>query len=105
MLNRNGTIQIHGRFDGTGEPTWEATDWADYVAADVREFLGELEAAGRVKAPSVTPRATPTTLTYRVLASIAATAVKTVHPSRSSRATSTVVARTVHSTCSAFQRR
>ncbi len=80
MLNRNGTIQIHGRFDGAGAPPWDATEWADYVAADPREFLGRLESAAGLKAPGVTPRATPTTLTYRVLAAIAATAVKTVHP-------------------------
>ena len=79
-LNRNGTIQIHGRFDGKEVRDWEPTEWDEYLASDPREFLLRLEAAAGLDAPSTTPASTPTTLTYRVLAAVAATAVMSVHP-------------------------
>lgn len=79
-LNRNGSIQIWGRFDGQPEIDWQPTPWDDYVRSDPRDFLGRLETAAGLIAPATVPPATATTLTYRVLAALAATAIKSVHP-------------------------
>lgn len=79
-LNRNGTIQVHERFDGRPAEGWEPTPWQEYLSADPRSFLLRLEEAAGLRPPSTTPSSTPTTLTYRVLAAVAATAVLTVHP-------------------------
>src|SRR5579875_1503510 len=37
-LNRVGTIQVHGRFDGC-PPEWPATPWDEYLRSDPRMFL------------------------------------------------------------------
>ena len=79
-LNRNGTIQIHGRFDGQEVRDWEPKPWSAYLSSDPYEFLLRLEAAAGLQAPASTPPSTPRTLTYRVLAAVAATAVMSVHP-------------------------
>ena len=79
-LNRNGSIQIAGRFDGRPEIDWQPTSWDDYVRADPRDFLVRLETAAGLVAPTTVPPATETTLTYRLLAGLAATAIKSVHP-------------------------
>lgn len=79
-LNRNGTIQVCCRFDGLKNHSWKPTEWVDYLADDPRKFLERLELASGLKAPAKPPSATPTTLTYRVLACIAALSFKTVHP-------------------------
>ena len=78
-LNRNGTIQVPDRFDGR-RSDWQPTQWDEYFRADPREFLVRLEAAAGLPAPGQLPAATPMTLTLRVLAAIAATGVKSVHP-------------------------
>lgn len=79
QLNREGTIQVHERFDGR-EPTWPMMPWDTYYRADPRLFLYRLEAEAGLPAPSSVPVATPTTLTLRVLAAIAATGLKSVEP-------------------------
>lgn len=78
-LNRDGTIQVHGRLDG--KPIeWEPTTWIEYLAADPREFLERLEGAAGWPAPRQVPASTPETLTYRVLAALAAIGTKTINP-------------------------
>jgi hypothetical protein len=79
-LNREGTIQVLGRFDGRPADEWRPTEWGEYLFAEPRGFLDRLERAAGLSAPSQVPGATPRTLTYRVLAAIAATAFKSVHP-------------------------
>lgn len=79
-LNRHGTIQVLERFDGRPSANWPPTEWDAYLRADPREFLHRLEHAAGLPQPPHVPPATPTTLTYRILAAIAATAVKAVHP-------------------------
>ena len=79
-LNRVGTIQVLDRFDGRPADAWRPTEWSEYVFADPRAFLERLERAAGLSAPPQVPSATPTTLTYRVLAAIASTAFKSVHP-------------------------
>lgn len=79
-LNRVGTIQVLGRFDGRPADEWRPTDWTEYLFADPRQFLDRLDRSAGLPSPSQVPSATPTTLTYRVLAAITATAFKTVHP-------------------------
>lgn len=79
-LNRVGTIQILDRFDGRSPVDWRPTEWSEYLLADPRSFLIELERDAGLTAPVRVPRATPTTLTYRLLAAIAAMAFKSVHP-------------------------
>ena len=78
-LNRNGTIQVLERFDGA-RSVWEPTAWDAYFRSDPREFLGRLEAAAGLVARHGVPAATPRTLTLRVLAAIASTAVKSIAP-------------------------
>lgn len=79
-LNRQGTIQVLKRFDGRPADSWGPVEWDDYLRADPHDFLHELEEAAGLPAPAEVPASTPTTLTYRVLAAIASTAVKSVHP-------------------------
>jgi hypothetical protein len=73
-LNRAGTIQVHGRFDGHDRIGWEPTTWDEYNGSDPAMFIKRLERAAGLPSPSRARPATPTTLTYRVLAAIAATA-------------------------------
>ncbi len=80
QLNRNGTIQVHDRFDGRTADEWEPTEWDDYLRADPRSFLDRLERAAGLSTPSHVPPSDPMTLSYRVFAALAATAVKSVHP-------------------------
>ena len=80
QLNRNGTIQVHDRFDGQPGDEWPLTEWIDYLAADPGEFLDRLERASGLPAPAHVPPSDPTTLTYRLLAALAATGLKSVHP-------------------------
>lgn len=79
-MNRNGTIQVHHRFDGESVADQLYITWDDYLRADPRAFLDRLERAAGLPAVHKVPAATPMTLTYRVLAAIAASAVKSVHP-------------------------
>lgn len=79
-LNRVGTIQVLDRFDGRPADEWRPTEWTDYLFADPRAFLDRLERAAGLPTPAQVPSATSRTLTYRVLAAIAATAFKSVHP-------------------------
>lgn len=79
-LNRVGTIQVLERFDDRTADAWQPTEWSEYLLAEPRGFLDRLERAAGLPAPSHVPSSTPRTLTYRVLAAIAATAFKSVHP-------------------------
>ncbi len=80
QLNRNGTIHVLERFDGLPVDDYDSIRWDEYLRADPREFLHRLEVAAGLPSPAEVPAATPSTLTYRVLAAIASTAVKSVHP-------------------------
>ena len=55
-------------------------EWEEYLAADPREFLHRLEVGAGLPVPPQVPPANATTLTYRILAAIASTPVKSVHP-------------------------
>ena len=79
-LNRVGTIQVLERFDGRPADGWRPTEWSEYLFAEPRGFLDRLEREAGLPTPSQVPSSTPRTLTYRVLAAIAATAFKSVHP-------------------------
>ena len=79
QLNRSGTIQVHERFDQGRVDGWEPTEWDEYLRADPRNFIDRLERAGGLTRPAHVPSSVPMTLTCRVLAALAATAVKTVH--------------------------
>jgi len=80
QLNRNGRIHVLERFDGRPPDAWEPTTWEEYMGADPREFLRRLEIAAGLPEPHEVPSATPATLIYRVLAAVASTAIKSVHP-------------------------
>ncbi|HSH62027.1 MAG TPA: hypothetical protein VK988_20740 [Acidimicrobiales bacterium] len=58
----------------------QSVEWDEYLRADPREFLHRIEVAAGLPGPHQVPAATPATLTYRILAAIASTAVKSVHP-------------------------
>ncbi|MDQ3483926.1 MAG: hypothetical protein M3445_00670, partial [Actinomycetota bacterium] len=79
-LNRHGTIQVLDRFDGRPVDDFRPVEWDEYLRADPREFLHRLETAAGLPLPQQVPAATHATLTYRLLAAIASTAVKSVHP-------------------------
>lgn len=78
-LNRHGTIQIRERFDEQ-PATSDPFTWDRYLRADPHQFLHHLEQTAGLRAPAQVPAVTPMTLTYRVLAMIAATATKSVRP-------------------------
>jgi hypothetical protein len=78
-LNRAGTIQVLERFDGR-DSAWPPTSWDDYIRADPKSFLLRLEAEAGLPAPTTVPASTPRTLTLRVLATMAATGVKSIEP-------------------------
>ncbi len=78
-LNRNGSIHVHQRLDGTPTP-WRPATWDEYFRADPRRFLEAVESAAGLPRPKQVPSSTPMTLTLRVLATIAALNVKVVHP-------------------------
>ena len=74
QLNRHGSIQVHARFDGREAIDWIPTEWEQYLASDPKDFLLRLESAAGLPSPGRASPATPTTLTYRILAEIASTA-------------------------------
>lgn len=77
-LNRAGRIQVLERFDDPDAAVREPMEWEAYVAADPHRFLRDLEDALGLPSPAQVPSAAPVTITYRVLAAIAATALKSV---------------------------
>ena len=79
-MNRNGTIQVHARFDGEPVRDDVIISWDDYLRAEPVEFLQGLESAAGLDAVNKAPSSTARSLTYRLLAAIAATAVKSAHP-------------------------
>jgi hypothetical protein len=79
-LNRTGTIQVHGRADGSPHIDWAPTPWREYLEAEPRTFLTKLERAAGWTAQNNVPSSTNITLTYRVLATLASFGMKTVHP-------------------------
>lgn len=80
FLNRVGTIQIHDRFDGRGQSGWNMVTWEQYYETHPRDFLLRFEDSAGLAAPSVTPVSTPASLTYRVMACLVATSIKTLEP-------------------------
>ena len=79
QLNRGGTIQIHHRHDGQAvdhPPRWT---WADYLTADPYRFVRTLESAAGLPTPDTVPATTATTLTWRLVATLLAHAVRSVH--------------------------
>jgi hypothetical protein len=79
-LNRNGRIHLLQRFDGLAGPEFEPIEWDNYLQADPRAFVDDLERSIGLPTPSHVPPSTSRTLTYRVLAALAVTASKSVHP-------------------------
>lgn len=70
MLNRVGTIQIHGRHDGN-KPAWRPMSWTDALSHDPRDLIHSLEgAAGLPTVPSLPP-STPKVLVYRAISALA----------------------------------
>ena len=80
-LNRVGRIKVESR--GDGRPVeWEPAYWIEYLSSAPRQFLERLEAAAAWPAPNQVPASTPETLTYRVLAALAAIGTKAIAPIR-----------------------
>jgi len=80
QLNRNGRIHVLQRFDEQPIQGFDPVGWDEYLRSDPRLFLARLEDAAGLRAPDHVPPATPETLTYRLLAAITVTAMKSVHP-------------------------
>jgi hypothetical protein len=78
MLYREGTIQVHGRFDG-GESDWRAATWEQYLRAHPAAFLLALEASAGLPAHSPTVSTRPVLL-YRVFAVLSALTSKIPSP-------------------------
>lgn len=70
MLNRNGTVQVHGRDDGEA-PTWTPLEWTEVVRSDPRELVVRLEAAAGLPAVGRSARTTGRVLVYRTLSALA----------------------------------
>ena len=62
QLNRNGSIQVHQRFDDSPDPQWEPTSWDEYLRADPRAFLNVLERAAGLPTPRYVPPSDPMTI-------------------------------------------
>lgn len=75
QLNRVGSIHAAQRFDGEPCQEWNPT-WSEYLNAEPVAFLRRLEASVGLPSPNHAPPTTPTTLTYRILAQLAAIAFK-----------------------------
>lgn len=78
-LNRNGRIHV-SRFEPPHDSEVEPLEWVEYLVGDPLNLLGRIERLAGLDAPASAPPSNATTLTLRVLAAIAATAFKTVHP-------------------------
>lgn len=72
VLNRRGTIQVHGRFDGADLPEWPMFTWDEQLTDDPLHLVRRVESAAGLDAPSQNPSVTAQALVYRVLAAIAA---------------------------------
>lgn len=70
MLNRVGSIQVHGCADGR-EPQWDPVNWSDVVGGDLRRLVEGLETASGLGYVTHTPRSTPRNLVYRTISSLA----------------------------------
>lgn len=79
-LNRNGTIQVEGTYDGRPSEPWRPTAWNEYLEANPFEFVKRIEQAAGLASPTNAPASTPQSLTYRILAAIAVSGFKTLRP-------------------------
>ena len=65
LLNRNGTIQIHGRFQGSGDADYGHKDWQEYILSDHKEFVRHIEEHARLPKVKVSPKMIERILCYQ----------------------------------------
>lgn len=70
MLNRAGTIQVHGREDGQ-EPNWAPTAWELVVGGGFRDVVIQLERAAGLAAVDRLPTSSAAVLVYGTLSALA----------------------------------
>lgn len=70
MLNRAGTVQVHGRDDGR-EPALEPLTWDDIARCDPRVVVAQLEAVSGLRPVERALSSTPAVLVYRTLSALA----------------------------------
>lgn len=78
MLNRVGTIQVHGTVGSKSD--WLPASWEQYLRADPKAFLLDLERSAGLRAPSSIPATTVPVLIYRLFATLSALRSKTISP-------------------------
>ncbi len=79
-MNRNGTIQVHERFEGGLSSGWEPAEWDEYLRAAPGEFLDRLErASGLTRTATRAAVGAGDTHLSRACSRSASTAVKSVH--------------------------
>ena len=55
MLNREGTVQVHGREDGR-DPRWEPMPWNEVIEQDLRSLANRLQDAAGLTSAEPMPR-------------------------------------------------
>ena len=70
MLNREGTIQVHGRDDGA-EIRWESLPWDEVIRRDIRSLVEAIEEAAGLPPVDRAAASTPRLLVYRILSALA----------------------------------
>jgi hypothetical protein len=70
MLNREGTIQVHGRDDGA-EIRWEPLPWEEVIRRDMWSLVEALEDAAGLPPVDRAAASTPRVLVYRILSALA----------------------------------
>lgn len=70
MLNREGTVQVHGRDDGA-EIGWEPLPWDEVIRRDIRSLVEAMEEAAGLPPVDRAAASTPRVLVYRILSALA----------------------------------
>jgi hypothetical protein len=70
MLNREGTVQVHGREDGA-EIRWEPMPWDEVIRRDIWSLVEALEDSAGLPPVERASASTPRVLVYRILSALA----------------------------------
>lgn len=70
MLNREGTVQVHGRDDGQAV-SWEPLSWDSVVRRSLPQVVAAVEQAAGLASVDRAPQSTPPVLVYRTISALA----------------------------------
>lgn len=69
-LNRQGTVQVHGRHGG-GQSNWRPMSWTEVLEHELWELVASLEHDAGLPHVASVPMSTPRVLVYRTLSALA----------------------------------